>query len=145
MAPKTASAALDLASFDLETEADRGGTMELLAPRSDKASGMQAGQPLGITLTVLGEDSPTFRRNLREMIDEVNADLVSQPKEPDTIQKMTLARTAACSVTGWEGVVFNGKKLEFSREAAVTLFFERPWIARQVESFRVRPGNFGPR
>lgn len=135
----------DLALFDLEAEADKGATMELLAPRADAKSRLTQGQPLGITFQVLGDDSATFRANLRAMIDGVQANLAAQPKEPDAIDRLTKARVAACALTDWLGVVYEGKPVPFSRAAAEKLFTDRPWAARQVENFRTSPGNFGPR
>jgi len=137
---------LDLGTFDLEAEADRGASMDLLAPRADKQSGLTRAAKTGIVFTVLGDDSPTFRRNLRAMVDERQANLASEPKDPDTLEKLNSARIAACCVTDWtDNVLLNGEKLEYSRDNAIKLFFERPWIARQVESFRLNVGNFGPR
>jgi hypothetical protein len=136
----------DLASIDLEAEADRGATMQLLAPRDDKAAGLKRFEPTGVTMQVLGADSPTFRANVRAMIDDVARELQEQPKEPDMADKLTRARTAACAVTGWsDNVVLAGEKLEFSRDNAARLFYERPWIGVQVENFRNNAGNFGPR
>ena len=138
--------AIDLASFDLEADADRGATMQLLAPRADKASGLKYAEPTGITFQVLGAESPTFRANMRAMIDDVARVLQEQPKDPDMADKLAKARTAACAVTGWsDNVVLSGEKLEFSRDNATRLFYERPWIAVQVENFRNNVGNFEPR
>lgn len=138
--------AIDLAIFDLEAEAEAGAPMELVAPRGDKAAGVKQGDPLGFTIQVLGEDSPTYRHNIRLVADEIQRNLSAEPKDPDTADKLAKARVAACAVTGWSGdALFGGKTPEFSRDAAVELFFERPWIARQVENFRRIPGNFGPR
>jgi hypothetical protein len=147
VAQELSTPALDLADFDLESEAERGADMQLLAPRDDKARGLQRGQPLGLVFHVLGEDSPTFRRNVRETIDEVQRKLENEPKEPDAVRKLAEARTAACALTGWSGtpVVLNGQALEFSRDAAAELMYERPWIATQVNNFRANAGNFGPR
>jgi hypothetical protein len=137
---------LDLGLIDLETEADQPRTMELLYPRADKASGKGRADPTGITMEILGDDSPTYRRNVRQMVDEVNRNLQEQPTDPDSLEKLGRARQAACAVVSWsDNVVLNGDKLEFSRDNATRLFYERPWIARQVENFRTNPGNFAPR
>lgn len=136
----------DLASIDLESDAERGATMELLVPRDDKASGKRRLEPTGITMQVLGADSPTFRRNVRKMIDEVAANVQEQPKDPDDADKLARARTAACAVVSWsDNVVLAGEKLEFSRDNAARLFYERPWVGVQVENFRTNLGNFAPR
>lgn len=147
MSENQETAVLDLGSFDLEAEADAGAEMDLLAPRSDKKFKVAAGDKLGITFHVLGDESPIYRDNLRKMIDEVQMNLQEEPKDPDTIQKLSDARTAACALTGWSGkpVLLDGRELEFSRDNATKLMYERPWICRQVNNFRVRPGNFEPR
>jgi hypothetical protein len=142
----SAAAPFDFADIDLEREADVPTEMQVLYPRPDKTSGKGFGAPTGITFRVLGDESPTFRRNLREMIDDVARNIHEQPKEPDAVDKLSRARTAACAIVGWsDNVILDGEKLSFTRDNAVRLMWERPWVARQVENFRTNAGNFAPR
>lgn len=136
---------MDLIAFDLEAEAEAGAKYELLAPRDDLASKVKAGDGLGVFFSVYGDESPTFARALRVVADEIRANLAAEPKEPDAAAKLSQARIQACAVYGWEGVVFNGAAMPFSRDNAIELFLKRPWIGRQIEAHRRNPGNFAPR
>ena len=133
---------MDIQSFDLEAEAEKGGKFELMAPRAEGKIDM--GDGLGVFFEVLGDESSTFARNIRAMQDHIRANLASEPKDPDAIARLVLARTVACAVTGWKGLEHGGIELPFSQEAAVELFSKRPWIARQIDMFRRNPGNFAP-
>ena len=134
---------MDLNAFDLEAEAEAGAKFELMAPRADGKIAM--GDGLGVFFDVLGDESPTFARNIRAMQDHIRANLATEPKEPDAIARLVLARTVACAVHGWRGLESEGVALPFSQDAAIELFGKRPWIARQIDMFRRTPGNFAPR
>lgn len=128
-------AALDLASLDLAPGAEAGAAMQLLHPVS--------AEPLGITMTVIGQDAPTYRKNLRKLRDMLaKQGETEEDEDPDRREVMRLARLSACAVRGWAGVQWKGEALPCSFENAVTLFSALPWIAEQVGFFRDRRANF---
>lgn len=136
---------MDLNAFDLEAEAEAGSKYELVAPRDDAATKVKAGDGLGVFFSVYGDESPTFARALRVIGDEIRGKLAAEPKEPDAVAKLAQARVQACAVYDWDGVLFDGVALAFSRDAAIDLFLKRPWIARQIDAHRRNAGNFAPR
>jgi hypothetical protein len=141
MAPRTAAqksdapAGLDLASLDLAPSAEAGATMQLLHPVS--------AEPLGITMEVMGQDAPTYRKNLRKLRDMLaKQGEDDEDEDPDKRDLTRIARLSACAVRGWAGVQWKGQDLPYSFENAVMVFAALPWISEQVGFFRDRRANF---
>lgn len=127
------SGPLDLGELDLVAAADRGATLNLLHPVTGRSTGAK--------LKILGSDSEAYRRNLRTIRDKVASSPDAEPTDPDRQAITQLARLAAASVAGWDGVVF-GQPLVFSLDQAIALFVARPWIIEQVAAFRDTRSNF---
>ena len=125
---------LDLETLDVAAAAERGATMTLLHPVT--------GAALDIRMTVLGGDAPAYRADLRKIRDTVAERPETEPTEQDAIAVLAHARNSAAAVTGWSGVVYGGKTVAFSLEAAVELMRQRSWVADQVAAFRDRRANF---
>lgn len=130
----TLASGFDLANLDLGPSADAGATMTLLHPVS--------GESLGITFHVIGQDAPTYRKNLRKLRDLLAKQGEDDDEDPDVRDRMRVARLAACAVRGWENVEWQGEPLDYGFDAAVMLFSARPWISEQVAFFRDRRANF---
>ncbi|ACL61038.1 hypothetical protein [Methylobacterium nodulans] len=131
---ETAPVLLDLETIDLEGDAERGATMPVVNPRT--------GARTGATVTLLGQEAATYRGNLRKLRDAAAAYPEREPTDEDTRMLLARARQAGAAITGWTGIGFGGRAVEFSREAAVELCFKRPWLADQILAFITAPGNF---
>ncbi len=128
------AAGFDLANLDLAPSADAGATMTLLHPVS--------GESLGITFEVIGQDAPTYRKNLRKLRDMLAKQAEDDDEDPDVRDRTRMARLAGCAVRGWTGVEWKGAALDYTFDNSVMVFVALPWVAEQVSFFRDRRANF---
>jgi hypothetical protein len=119
----------DLASIDTVKDANQGTTVELYHPSS--------GKDLGILINILGKDSDKFRqiqteqsrrRTAKLQKTGFRAGLTSSDFDSDAIELL-----ASCT-TGWENMVIDKKDVPFTRENAVAIYTQYPWIKEQVDS-----------
>lgn len=128
--------AFDLASFDLQSDADRGATLKVLNPRT--------GTPAGPTIECYGADARAYRVALRRLRDAAAASLEREPTDEDDAMLLGRARVAAAAIKSWEGIVVNGEPVRCTPENAVSVLSTYPWLADQVTAFINTRGNFAP-
>lgn len=84
-----------------------------------------------VTITVVGTYSKTYRR----VQNENRAKALKQRRSqltPEQIDAKANEAVAGC-IKGWEGFLSDGKPFPFTRENAIALFEQAPWIREQVE------------
>lgn len=111
---------MDLSVFDLEGDAEKGATLTLRHPVS--------GDDLDVTISLKGADSSTFQ------------DAVKALKGSDPLDRQVALLSAV--TTGWDGVIWEGKALKFSRENAEMIYRKQPWVRSQVDMFISDRANF---
>ena len=126
---------LNLSNYHPDKTINAVKTLTLLDPASMKA--------LDVTFDVHSLKSIAGRPILTRMQKEIQ-DKVELSEDEAKIQA---AKDAAELVTGWTGVSLDGKKaLTFSKENAIKLFTEQPWIGAQVTNFAMNvAGNYAPK
>jgi len=121
---------MDLDILDLSAQAEQGATMELRHPVSDETLMGADGKPL--TLTVLGADSPTFKRAVNDIQQATQGRKRMSPAEQERNTVNALAR----ATTGWsKNWTWGGKPFEYSEVNCRKLYAERAWVRTQVDEF----------
>jgi len=123
------TAGFDISSLDVVKAANDGANVELVHPVS--------GEGLGIRVRVIGKDSDEFRRLIAAQSRRRVQRMAKQGrgvKAPDQeeIEHENVDLLAA-STLGWEGMVYEGKELPFTRENAVMVYSKYPWVREQVD------------
>lgn len=101
------------------------------------------GAPLPVKITLLGTDSPTFRKAQRAI---ANRRLKQAKKTSITVEEIEnegIDALVSCTV-GWSGVEIDGKKLDFNPENVRKLYTDLrlPFIREQVDAFIAERANF---
>ncbi|MDB6454693.1 hypothetical protein [Falsirhodobacter sp. 20TX0035] len=127
---------MDLADFDLTAAADRGADMQLEHPVTGEPLVTDTGEE--ITIRLLGNDSREFRAALSDLAEKQAGKkrqslAAAEAHSVDLLARLTL---------GWQGIVYKGVPLEFTRENAAMLYRERPFIREQIDRFIGNRGNF---
>ena len=124
----------DLAKLDTAKVAEEGAELRVAHPTT--------GEDLGITITLIGTDSKTFRdisksratASLKKKTREIDLD----QNEQDSIELL-----ARCT-KGWSGITENGKDIPFNHENAVQLYTKYLWLREQIDRFMADRSNFLP-
>ena len=124
----------DLAKLDTAKVAEEGAELRVAHPTT--------GEDLGITITLIGTDSKTFRdisksratASLKKKTREIDLD----QNEQDSIELL-----ARCT-KGWSGITENGKDIPFGHENAVEIYTKYLWLREQIDRFMADRSNFLP-
>jgi hypothetical protein len=135
----------DLSSLDTAASGEEGATLHVRHPVNGEPMYVVppgAKEPVKLTVTVLGSDSPTWRnkvadinrRRLREMRGRKSV-------SPEQIDGDALDLLAVCTVA-WTGVVLDGQALACTPETATTVYRRLPWLREQADEFANSRENF---
>lgn len=136
----------DLACLDTSKAGEQGATLHVKHPVTGELMHvMVQDEPVPLTLTLLGSDSPTWkakvfdtnRRRLREMQGARRQSAMS----PERIDADALALLAEATV-GWSGVVIDGKVVPCTPENAAMVYSRLPWLREQADEFANARENF---
>lgn len=122
---------MDLANLYTRDNAEKGMEMQLINPDDGSVIKGDDGEPW--TIIVIGTDSDRYQRILREAARKRNK------TEDDGIENM------ASLVLDWSGLVLNKEPYVFSRDNAIKLLRDFPWIRDQVLQFAAERRNFLPK
>ena len=124
----------DLATLDTAKVAEEGAELRVAHPTT--------GEDLGITITLIGTDSKTFRDISKS---RATASLKKKTREIDLDQNESDAVDLLAKCTkGWSGVTENGKEVAFSFDNAVQLYTKYLWLREQIDRFMADRSNFLP-
>jgi len=132
---------MDLSTLDTSTIANAGAVLHLNGP---------TGQPLfeddgetPVTITLLGEDSDVVTKVNNEAANRFLRGMgnAQQQVTAETSKANELKKFAAATVD-WSGIVVEGKAIDFTPAAAVSLYRRFPWIADQIRVFIADRANF---
>ena len=124
----------DLAKLDTAKVAEEGAELHVAHPTT--------GEDLGITITVIGTDSKTFRDISKS---RATASLKKKTREIDLDQNESDAVDLLAKCTkGWSGITENGKEIAFSYDNAVQLYTKYLWLREQIDRFMADRSNFLP-
>ena len=124
----------DLATLDTAKVAEEGAELRVAHPTT--------GEDLGITITLIGTDSKTFRDISKS---RATASLKKKSREIDLDQNEqdSIELLARCT-KGWSGITENGKDIPFTHENAVKLYTKYLWLREQIDRFMADRSNFLP-
>lgn len=124
--------AMDFGTYGLSEASEKGAKMPVTDPVS--------GKPFdGVFVNVVGSDSKTYRRAYTAM----RRSIIGLDKSPDEDQVDSFEADAiAKCITGWDGIVWEGKPLPYTHENAVMLVKKHHWIIDQIELFIRNRENF---
>ena len=124
----------DLATLDTSKVAEEGAELRVAHPTT--------GEDLGITVTLIGTDSKTFRDISKS---RATASLKKKSREIDLDQNEqdSIELLARCT-KGWSGITENGKDIPFGHENAVELYTKYLWLREQIDRFMADRSNFLP-
>ena len=124
----------DLAKLDTAKVAEEGAELRVAHPTT--------GEDLGITITLIGTDSKTFRD-----ISKIRATMALKKKtreiDLDQNEQDSIELLARCT-KGWSGITENGKDIPFNHENAVQLYTKYLWLREQIDRFMADRSNFLP-
>ena len=124
----------DLAKLDTAKVAEEGAELRVAHPTT--------GEDLGITITLIGTDSKTFRDISKS---RATASLKKKTREIDLDQNESDAVDLLAKCTkGWSGITENGKEIAFSYDNAVQLYTKYLWLREQIDRFMADRSNFLP-
>ena len=124
----------DLAKLDTAKVAEEGAELRVAHPTT--------GEDLGITITLIGTDSKTFRDISKS---RATASLKKKTREIDLDQNESDAVELLAKCTkGWSGITENGKEVAFSFDNAVQLYTKYLWLREQIDRFMADRSNFLP-
>ena len=124
----------DLAKLDTAKVAEEGAELFVAHPTT--------GEDLGITITLIGTDSKTFRDISKS---RATASLKKKTREIDLDQNESDAVELLAKCTkGWTGITENGKEVAFSFDNAVQLYTKYLWLREQIDRFMADRANFLP-
>ena len=124
----------DLAKLDTAKVAEEGAELHVAHPTT--------GEDLGITITLIGTDSKTFRDISKS---RATASLKKKTREIDLDQNESDAVELLAKCTkGWAGITENGKEVAFSHDNAVQLYTKYLWLREQIDRFMADRSNFLP-
>lgn len=98
------------------------------------------GESLGIKMQVVGPDSKR-QKSATAMIVGERAELRMRKITAARLEDETI-RIAASSIVAWSGVVEDGKEIEYSPSAALTLLTKYPFIREQITAYSNDRANF---
>ena len=124
----------DLTKLDTAKVAEEGAELRVAHPTT--------GEDLGITITLIGTDSKTFRDISKS---RATASLKKKTREIDLDQNESDAVDLLAKCTkGWSGITENGKEVVFSYENAVQIYTKYLWLREQIDRFMADRSNFLP-
>lgn len=140
----------DFAALDLGVAMDKPCEFEITHPHTLEG--------LGVFVSVVGEESDTFRAYTRAMVNSARVDAfrkqrskgAAEPRRAEEDEKVINEAIAAC-MTGWRTVIdgksepvilIGGERLEFSQANAIRWIDKFRWARQQVNDATADLGNF---
>ena len=130
--------AFDLKNLDTLGAAERGMTIELKHPFNGEALFSEVEvdgkkKKSYWTVSVVGVGSRLYNQAQKKLEQARKDSWANKHKQLDEEKEEELIRniSVACT-TGWAGITEDGKLVEFSRENAVRIYRDYPWLANQV-------------
>lgn len=97
---------MDISKFDIRTESEEGARVVIRDP---------LGQPTDIIVTVLGQDSPSYRAAAKK----ISMEPFEKDRPRDEQAAERAARLTAAGIKDWSGLEENGKSVDYSPEKAL--------------------------
>ena len=129
---------MDFKDLDVAAHAEEGAVLELRHPYTDEVlMGDSDGKPM--TITLLGADSPTFKRAVTDIQQASSKRKRHTPAE----QERNVVNALARATVGWsDNFEWDGEPFPFTAENCRRLYTERAWVRSQVDEFMADRSNF---
>lgn len=128
----------DLSALDTSKAAEQGAKLQLKSPG--------AGEPLPITLTVLGTDSEVYAAAVRAQARKQSERFARNRRTRITAEELEADRLdlSISLVVGWTPFNVDGVEWIFTPARCRELLTRFPWVREQVEEFAAERINFLP-
>lgn len=123
----------DFAKLKTGDKAEKGSAMEVLHPVTL--------QPMGAKIFLAGFDSQRYRTAQNKMLNARMALKGGRRITAEEVDAQHINLLAAVTIS-WEGLEWNGEKLECTPENAKMLYSELPWLRDQASEFITDRANF---
>lgn len=125
---------MDLTRLDVKAASEKGAVLHLKHPMTGEKL-FDGDDP--VTITVIGRDSPSVRAAMTD-IERRKAKGEDISREDEGLELLSVV------TTGWTGIDFDGKALEFSKANARKIYADprTEWIGEQVGPFALSRRNF---
>jgi hypothetical protein len=127
---------MDLSAF--EKAAEEGSLLSLKDP-AGKALLQDNGNP--VTIMLAGTESPRWTKAMDNLQNRLMA---SKEKRDAHDLRNDRASLLAAVTLDWDGIVVDGKPLQYTPAEAKKLYIRFKWLADQVDSFIAAKENFLP-
>lgn len=101
------------------------------------------GKKIDVVINVYGLDATIYKRRSRDLYRAIlkkSPDGLSEISEED--DERYANRLIAAHIDGWKNIEIDGKEFKYSRENAVKLIKDFPWIKEQVKRYAEKRANF---
>jgi hypothetical protein len=137
--PSPEGQVLDLDDLDTTAWAEEGAWLDLKHPATNA--------PTGMRLHLKGKDSEAYETAVAAMIERSARTAIlesSNSGRPADREKQAdeVCTVLAAITMAWEGIVWGGKALPFSRANAYKMYRKFKWIREQAETFLQRRASF---
>jgi len=143
---------MDLSLLGVTNDVDTGVEMEVVHPSTKepfvadynpinkKWETRLPEEPLGIYLTLIGQDSAQYQRRMRAYIDKTR----NRTKLPFSETEKYIHDNRVASVVGWRGVIVDGVELQYSPENVARVLDDSRFrfLNEQIDEFVAERGNF---
>ena len=124
---------IDLSTLDVSVNANKGAVLSLKHPTKNTE--------LGITITLVGEDSGLHRRAVANIANRRAKNGFRKNATLEEIQADNISVLASCTI-GWNDIQVDGEDWSCSYDKAVALYTRFAWIREQVEQFIADRANY---
>jgi len=119
---KAVNTKVDLSAFDTIKGSEEGKWMEVFAPD---------GTPIGAKIKLTGKDSKVYRSRVKKLAQK---ERLKKKMDLTDLENEMLDIHVACTLD-WEGIVDNGKELEFNSENVRYVYEKYRWLLDDVVEF----------
>ncbi|MBM2293743.1 hypothetical protein JQX09_17580 [Sulfitobacter pseudonitzschiae] len=128
---------MDLNQLDMAEYAAAGAVLEVRHPATDEILMGDDKKPM--TITLLGADSPAFKR----AVQDIQAANQKRKNVSPAEQERNTVNALARATVGWsDNWTWDGQPFPYSPENCRRLYSERPWTRTQVDEFIADRANF---
>jgi len=125
---------MDIASID-DSKVEGGAELHLRDPLSgEKLYNGEGKKKKPLIIVMRGSDSASYKLQF--------SNIANIPSEIRDVKEAACGLLASCVIDWPNGIIEDGKELEFSTENAKGLFLRRRWIYLQADAFLHKRANF---
>ena len=135
---------MDLSTLNTSKYGEAGAVMHVRGP-DDELLWQDEDETVPVTITLMGSDSPTYRREYHRIVGAATSLKVKGNDLKVDTKKAEVARIevmASCTIK-WDGIQFGGPDdYACTRQNAIALYTELVWLREQVSAYMSERTNY---